>query len=478
MRDSVTLAPVAGARIELGHSARDSAESIRVITADRVGRASLALPPGALRAAAWHTSSTAGPVHVELLEGEAAEVELLLVAGHELAGRVVDAVTGAPIEGATVAVWTFAERDVVRTLDDGSFRHARFPASDFAEQIRVEAPGYGPTIRYLVVEGDGRWEAPSPTDEALVTTGHGHAWIEVGLVPEVRIAGRVVDTAGRPLVAAVVAEGFFHALPSIASRDGAETNSQSDGTFALEGLRSDIGHSLIVDAPGFARSVLEVPPGIRDADEVTRIVLSRASALAGFVVDPEGYPVEDIEVALVAIDASSQAYPSVRAHRAMDVEARVDAREFRGRTSPEGSFVFDRLREGAYELTIVREAEALVTTRVQVDGTGDAPAVEVRLPVESMTMAGRVLGARALTDISVAVSRFGEIGRATVDADGRFRVAGLDASLPYTVEVRALRRGTHTPVYAEVEGFAYEPLAIQLEARDADYPRIAQAVSE
>lgn len=348
-------------------------------TTDAEGRVRLEVAPGKVRAAAWSAEACALPASGALAAGELTRLELELEPAFPVAGRVLDARTGAPIAGAEVALWTFAERDTVTSASDGSFRHPRFPARAPAQQIAARAAGYGVAVRYLRIDADGAWKIPAASATETSLRGTGTPWVELVLAPEQIVSGRALDEAGRPLAGArVAAEGFFHALPSVATRDGAETNSDADGRFELRGLRSDIGHSLLVEAAGRAAVLRELaadPTGTGGTLDVGELVLVPECVLAGFVVGPDGLPQAEAEVVLRLADAASAPCPGTPAANPLDVGARLQGCERRARTDVHGAFVF----EGLAPASIVLRAEhgaglaAELALHPRADGSFEAP---------------------------------------------------------------------------------------------------------
>lgn len=422
--------------IELGHTPRGSEqERVELHRTDADGRLALELSPGAVRAVAWDERATALPARAELAAGEHASLALALEPASTVAGRVIDAQSGQPVPAAEVSFWTFAERDVVRTLADGTFVHPRFPAGTPAQQVSVRARGYGPAVRYLKLGRDGRWKLPGATEGETDLDGQGRPWIEIALVPALSVRGRVVDGRGQAIAgASASAEGFFRVLPSVASRDGAAAATDDGGWFTLEGLRSDIGHSLRVAAPGLAARSLEIAAdGAREVD-LGSIVLERESVLAGAVVDGEGFPAEDLEVLLIpSADEPEASGPEPRS--ALDVAERIQGRELRARTSAAGAFLFEHLEPRALRLIVRRDRGALVETEVfpRADGTfGD---VALALPLGSLVLEGlaRDEQGRVLAGARIELRRSGPVGCTTTDREGRFRIAGLDDAAAYEI---------------------------------------------
>jgi len=460
-----------GVRLELGYTPPGADhERVELRRADPRGRLRAAFGPGTLRIVAWDDRSVAGPVFYELAAGTSERCELMLELGREVAGRVVDAETGAPVEDAAVSFWTFAERDRARTGPDGSFRHARFPAGERAQQIRVEAAGYGAAVRYLKIEAGGGWSLPDPFDEAAARSGSGTPFVEIALVRELRVGGRVTDANGAPIEGATVsAEGYFRILPRAASRDAASTLTSATGEFALAGLRSDIGHSLLVHAPGHAEHLLELPPAPEGELSVGDVSLAREGLCAGVVIDPDGYPVEDIEVALVPLaeeGAGGTVAPAARSAASapgLDVGARIQGTQWESRTRPDGTFLFEHLVERPYVVVVSRDREPLVEHEIR-PGAGDFGSfgdLELRLPPETLTLRGELRGSAA-AGARVDVERFGWVGQATVDADGRFRVAGLDDLAAYRLTVTTTSGDTGRPLSARGEAWAFDSPVLEL----------------
>lgn len=348
-----------GASVELVHEPQeaspDAPQALQVCTSDAEGRVRVALAPGTVRAVAWSADACALPASAELALGSPAQLELTLEPAYPVAGRVTDAATGAPIAGATVALWTFAERDTVTTGPDGRFLHPRFPARAPAQQIQARAAGHGSTVRYLRIGADGSWKLSAATAGEASVKGTGTPWLELALVPELRVRGRVVDAEGSPIAGArLAAEGFFQAMPSVAARDATEATSAADGRFELAGLRSDIGHGLLVSAPGRAEELVELPGGTTLHDVGTLTLLAE-TLLAGAALDADGLPLAGVEIVLrsAPLEPATSAGP-------LDVAARIQGREQRVTTTPEGTFLFEHLAPRPLTLTLEHEGGARV----------------------------------------------------------------------------------------------------------------------
>jgi len=371
-----------GAAIELVHesSTEGASTSPGVRVTDERGLLRVEFAPGTVRAVAWSSDACALPASTRLEPGVLARLELELEPAFPVTGRVIDAASGAPIAGATVALWTFAEGDTVTTAADGSFRHPRFPGRAPSQQIAARASGYGAAARYLRIAEDGSWKLPAVAAGAESVRGTGTPWVELALVPELRVRGRVVDPDGQPLAGArISAEGFYHVLPSVAARDLVDTASDESGSFELAGLRSDIGHSLLIEAGGCAHELLELEGG-QSVIELATLALSRETVLAGVAIDADGVPLAGIEVVLRTEPAP---LPAERPG-ALDVAARVQGRELRATTTAEGTFVFEHLAPKAVTLTLEHASGARVELALlpRADGTFESPCLTLGPVVE------------------------------------------------------------------------------------------------
>ncbi|MEW6071483.1 MAG: carboxypeptidase regulatory-like domain-containing protein [Planctomycetota bacterium] len=441
--------PLPAASVELRQgSPLDGAEELQLARTGDAGRVTVALHPGPLAIVAWSERGIGGPLAVELAAGWNGTVEVVVAPAREVRGRIRDARSGAPIAGASISFWCTSTLDRVLSAADGTFHHPRFPAGELAQQIRVEAAGYGPAVRYLRVDPGGEWEFPSATAAGGETVhAAGSPWIEIELHPEVRLRGRVVDPGGRPIAgAAAAAEGYYLVLSGVASRDGAEALTGAGGEFVLAALRSDISHSLAVRAPGYAERRLELPAASLPEQDLGTIILAPELLVAGVVVDPAGRPVEDIAVELVPLAPEGDppaegAAPPAAGESELDVHLRAPSRSERQRTDAGGAFLFAGLVDREYELFVARDGDPLVVERVR---PGDAAATRLllALPATSLVLAGEVRDADGpVAGARVEVWRHAAVGAVLTDEHGRFHVAGLDDRAAYRLTCLAADPG-------------------------------------
>jgi protocatechuate 3,4-dioxygenase beta subunit len=349
------------AMLELTHVPTRGEATTRGGVIDASGELTLTLAPGRVRLIAWSESALARPLELELPCDDIVELELLPALAVE--GRVTDATTGAPVAGAALAFWTAAELDLAHTDADGRFRHPRFPADGPAQQLCVRAEGFGKCVRYLRVDADGAWKLAAAQEGEASLAGRGTPFLELALVPETRITGRVLAADGAPLAGArVTAEGYFRARPSIAVRDLVESVSGTDGGFELVGLRSDVSHALVVEAAGHARLERELVAA--RAHALGDVALAAEQVIAGVVIDADGQPLADVEVVLT-LDEATATDPD-----GLDAAARVLARERRTRTDTNGAFVFAGVASRRHSLQAVTTSDASPALAVLPDARG------------------------------------------------------------------------------------------------------------
>lgn len=302
------------------------------------GRYDLHFRPEAGPVADGEGAAGAGDTIVRGVGAGVAGLVLRLVRGAFLAGRLVDE-AGAPVLG-------FGRVTAVREEE---------PDANVALVGRVRGDGtfvVGPLddgLRYRVT-AEGFAGRRSARAEGVVVAAGG---IELVLPAGRRIAGRVVDAAGRPLPAGVpvgfVAEGEG------ARREGtwAYTTTGADGTFVADGLLP--GRYTGEAGGGTSGYVGEPVAGVEAGGEEVVLRVAEGVALAGRLVDEAGEPVA----------ATVQADDGVR---------RAAKRPY-VQVGTDGRFVFRGLAPGTVRFT-VRRGEAWVEV-----GEARAPATDVRLVV-------------------------------------------------------------------------------------------------
>jgi protocatechuate 3,4-dioxygenase beta subunit len=342
-------------------------------------------------------------------------------------GRVLEAVTRAPLPGALVwqqkpgqdrIVWTRAEAD-------GSFRLAADPHTP----LLALAPGF----------------LTASTPESLPEGS-----LSLILEPAVSLAGRVVDGAGRPVAGAVV-----EALPATFSRtmDWERGRTTADGTFLLSRLGVGQEYRLTVKAEGFLPARLDATPGPRgEKQPPLRIVLNRGAAVAGRLVDPQGRPVAGAALSLIALQEGAEGFQTAD-------------ETLRAASDPAGRFRFEPAAPGRFLLELIHPELALASRpTVEVAGPRQVDLGDVRLgpaaAIEGLVTDGRgapLPGAQ----ISLGFTAPGAPREPTLSGpDGRFRLGGLAPGGRFDLFVYL---PGHLPHQAPgVEAPSPEPLRISL----------------
>ncbi|HEX7154902.1 MAG TPA: carboxypeptidase-like regulatory domain-containing protein [Thermoanaerobaculia bacterium] len=364
-------------------------------------------------------------------------------------GRVLDAETREPIAGAFV--WTDDDAAAfVRTDEKGAWR------------LTPRAPG-----------GTARFHAAA-TAHLPSSTGPVFA-----LAPTSALQGQVVDDEGRAVADADVRveEHAPDAAIRFRRADGPalRTTSRASGAFHVDVLPR---RAYVVRArrAGYAPASIVVEKLLPGASKRgLRVVLSRGQSAAGEVVEKEtSAPIAGAELRLVT--ATRAALP--RWARGDDDEA--EAHEFVAVTGADGSYRFDHLPPGRFDLAVMADGYAPqrvpgLTVTAEQAATFGTVLLERGAIVEGTVVDAddRPLnGATVLVHPPVAAGVRGDaVLRAAADAeetrrgvsgsDGSFLVRGLTPGATADITVR--RDGYVTQTRSRVEMPPLEPLRIVLE---------------
>jgi carboxypeptidase family protein len=305
---------------------------------------------------------------------------------------------------------------------DGILRMRGLPGGTYV--LRVRAPGLRPvTVRDVAVR------AGQTSDAGVIT-----------LEPGSSVAGRVVDESGAPLRGAGVGARFYQEGRRLTV--GAE--SDGEGRFLLSGL-SDGDAEIQVEARGFFPKTLgAVRPGSQDL----RVVLSRPGRIIGRAIDARG----GAPIPIFSIDLAAQGEDGrVRGERWRTEETRTDFDD------PEGRFEVMGLRPQRYTLVVKAQGYS-PSGRVEVEARASSPE-SITLTLDGgRALEGVVLDAENSAPVESAVVRSEEGDAVLTDAEGRFRVDGIDGRTDLRVEHSLYV----TKVLGTIDREAAGPLEIRL----------------
>jgi len=403
---------------------------------DEHGELALALPPGQLRLGAWTETKIAPPLLVQL-GTEPASFELQLARAALVTGRVTNALTGAPIEGARVTLMMLRELDAELSGPDGRYELAVL-ADGIGRPLRCEADGYAREETITSAHADGRWDARSPAQIPLDRQAphrDGPPVVDFALLPSRTITGELHGAQGALAGASVAALGHFFTATGLAFPDEAKASSEESGEFALHGLRPDIDHFVTVTLPGYAELRVRVPPSSEPQQELGRLQLQTACALEARVLDADEVPVEDVSVVL----AIPLVVPQDRRIPTQDEFPR-NALRFaymhegrRVRTDADGVARFEALAPGVRSIHVAGSAaDAPASKPLPVD-VGAEPRVELRVTGTARMTGHALADGKPVAGARVSLREGAHRGTLS-QSDGSFRFAGLDPARGYTLE--------------------------------------------
>ncbi|MEM7351176.1 MAG: carboxypeptidase regulatory-like domain-containing protein, partial [Acidobacteriota bacterium] len=355
----------------------------------------LGIHPGDVRLTAKASGFAEATLRLQLDEGDRLEdLTLELRQGARVTGRVLD-YRGAPVVGARVTVgrqeseneWSGTS---TTTDGDGRFRLGDRPLGP--SEVSARHPGFGTTsVEIVLSSGD------NPVDLVLASS--------------LQVAGRVVDTAGKPIPRARLQLEWR----SGSSATTTSRQTEADGLFAFE-LEGPGDYAISAKKEGLAEVTRQLTVG-RESIRGLELVLHDGAAIAGTVLglSPE-------ERGRVIIRASSRSTDDGSQTTTIDAD---------------GRFRVTGLTPGRWRLTATlpgsgREARAIVEIQ-----PGEAEVVyDLALAAGELTLSGEILvdgepaaGATVWLDGPSAADTLLRIG-----SDGRFRFDSMAPGV-YTVSI-------------------------------------------
>jgi len=330
---------------------------------------------------------------------------------------------GEPVSGATVTLSLSQSggqglaRWKAVTDKQGKYEITRLAAGDYVVGS-VDPPTGTALIRLY------SWK---PGSVRRVSLGEGAAPVEDFRLPAgVRLQGRVLDEAGRPVAGAAVActldaateEGpqNMYQMPGQWYRGEAVTDAQ--GRYSVGGLTKET-YRLTVQPPQGANLAPAVLRGVNAPDsgdvELQGVTLYQEGRLLGVVVGPDGKPVAGAEVSTAAPGLPENEKP-------------------RAVTDAAGRFALAGLPTGKYAVTVRPPAGSTCCEHV-FDGiaaiSGFALEHPLKLP-EGACVAGTVTdpGGKPVAGATVHLSLgYQSHVRTVADAGGRFKIVGVPPAM-------------------------------------------------
>lgn len=207
--------------------------------------------------------------------GETLRQDVEVDAGWVLAGQVRDRDTRLPIAGAEVSSWSFLGK-IART--DGQGRYRLGGNRTRPGTLAARAPGYGS----LEVPFGG----PSET-------------LDLELLPSRRVLGRVVDAQGEAVPKARITAAGGSLDGESRWNEWKSAESDGEGRFELNDLRSDVGLGLFVRSSGHGVAVFPLPDVWEGSLDVGDLTLDVGILLDGRILDSEGIGISGAAVELL-----------------------------------------------------------------------------------------------------------------------------------------------------------------------------------
>jgi uncharacterized GH25 family protein len=322
--------------------------------------------------------------------------------------------------------------DVELPLEGGAVVVGRVLTPDGrpAVEAAVQPAGEGRGIMRLnaaAADGDGNYRleglAPGPTSiEAThddyprvvrdIELKEGINSLDLDFEGGVEVAGRVVDTTGKPVPNAAV-----RLMPAGRFFGGPETESGQDGRFSMPGVQ-DGDYRLWAQAEGYAAS---------DGKQSVNVA---------------GQPVQEVEIVLDAGSTLVGRVLGLEPERFGDVGVRARGESFGGFDDVgvdfEGNFRIDHVKPGTYDVVAeLADSGRRATERVQVEAGSAETRVDLRFE-GGLTLSGKaVQGGQPVIGANLYAEGLDveHLGWGETDRDGGFSIEGLQAGR-YRVNLR------------------------------------------
>lgn len=368
-------------------------------------------------------------------------VELFLERGIPFDGRVIDAVTGAAIAGASVAVTDGSETtDFGPTDAEGRFHVCGATEGDSAIHIVSRARGYlSARLRAELVNGMLRPAhpvlrlAPGGLLVGSVRSASGQS------VPAAIVRAKAAESVARDIGAttnvgelnSVVFDSFDFEGATVrfqrSSDSDLEAITDADGRYQMDGLRFDVPYDVVAEAAGHAASSPARAVRVSNAEpkRALSIQLERPATVLVLVRTPDDVPLSE-RARILLVQRGERLAPAAR--------------------DPDGRFRFEDFAPGVADVFV--RSWGLLSSGMRfevVEGRVNEIEVEMRA---SVSVEGVVLGedGKPLAGARVLLDHLQD---AATDEWGRFRFGSLRpgaVSLTASWTDGSRRLGTHEPI--------------------------------
>ncbi|MEQ1633811.1 MAG: carboxypeptidase regulatory-like domain-containing protein, partial [Planctomycetota bacterium] len=427
---------VRGESIELATATSDSSGAFRVA----------GLPPADVYVQVSSVRFQEKWASIRIDETAQQHVEIELQKGAILRGRVLDAATGAPIQGARVAD-SWRMKRAANTDGDGRFQLEGLQANGYL-MCCVAADGYSSAQKNVGTTLD--------------------AEVELRLHRGGEVHGRVVDADGAVVQGAYVALcASYREVPGFQEADLVPAHLDANGRFVARGLRSNLHYWLMARAPGCGTRCYALARVLGNGEQLDLgdCVLRRTGFVEGVVTNDQGEPVKGTQVSIAGHNDDARSF--------LPEDAKVDeVPQFRSRspkTDGRGRFRFASLAGGTYTVSVRPEGSySAVEVEVQLEDGELREGIALVLPT-GVALAGVVVAVdgKPFTDTAMLEAHIETEGdwaryRTNVGSDGSFRFASLKPGR-YTLSMVVRPRGqVMAPVFHVEAGTTNLRIALEL----------------
>ena len=380
-----------------------------------------------------------GGVQVEVVDADVTDVMIEMRTGATLSGRV-DPPVGAQIAVARSGGDAFAAYD----KDSVSIAKARTETDVRGAFTLRDVPGGDFEISAMAKDGKSG-------TLSVTVSGADQSGLVVRLAPRASVAGRVVDTNGRPVAGVYVFNSRIDVpLATRFKHDGIYrgATTAADGSFKIVGLEAGTWQMSVTEPKGgsnLAKVEVELPDGT-DRTGVTLTVEARDAQIRGTILGADGKP---------AVGAQVRATQQVAKSGPVGFDSRGEA----ARTDTTGDFVIENLRPGTY--TVFAEGPRGAS---KADKSGVKTGDSVLMTLAALSSLTVVVSQGGAPTAKVHVACWGPAGNLGLEAEidgshtfddvaqGEWQCEAVGAK--GTAKASIVVRGEPTTLALALEGFA------------------------